>query len=51
MDLGTVRDELTALLDGWSRGTFETLHRTYDVTWLDEAESDRVHREVFGHHH
>ena len=46
-----VREELTALLEDWSRGLFVTSRATYEVEWLDDAETARVHTEVFGHHH
>lgn len=35
----------------WTAGRCTTAGTTYGLTWLDEAESDRVHRDVFGHHH
>lgn len=43
-------DELTAVISDWASGT-HTSGATYDVTWLDPQESDRIHQEIFGHHH
>jgi hypothetical protein len=46
-----VRDGLAAAIASWGRGQHTIRGTAYDVSWLDEAESDRVHREIFGHHH
>jgi len=35
----------------WVAGTYFVAGTTYGLTWLDATESERVHREVFGHHH
>jgi len=35
----------------WSAGTYHDGGTTYGLTWLDDAESERVHREVFHHQH
>lgn len=45
-----VTDELTEQLGLWGTGSID-LGVVHDVAWLDQAESDRVHHEVFGHHH
>jgi hypothetical protein len=44
-------DDLDEQLVAWARGTHVLGSTPYTVTWLDGVESDRVHREVFGHHH
>src|SRR5206468_11490075 len=43
-------DELTEALDDWTRGRHRG-HTEYGLTWLDQQDSDRVHQEVFRHHH
>lgn len=45
-----VQDDLTDRIAQWDRGVDER-GPTYQVRWLEDAESERVHREVFGHHH
>lgn len=44
-------DELDGPTTRWALGEFDHGSTTYAVRWLDQAESDRVHHEVFGHHH
>jgi hypothetical protein len=46
-----VRDELTTAVTAWAHARHDLGSSAYDVAWLDEQESDRVHREIFGHHH
>lgn len=40
-----------ALVAEWAAGTYTADGTRYGLTWLDEAGSERVHREVFGHQH
>ncbi len=51
----TVEQVLPADIDArvvqWAAGTYNVAGTTYGLTWLDAAGSERVHREVFGHHH
>jgi hypothetical protein len=35
----------------WAAGTHTERGTTYGLTWLDQAGSDHVHRDVFGHQH
>ena len=44
-------DRIGEVVATWSDGYDVVQGVRYDITWLDEAESDRVHREVFGHQH
>ena len=44
-------DQLDEQLARWDAGAHVVGPATYRVTWLDQAESDRAHHEVFGHHH
>jgi hypothetical protein len=46
-----VDGELDAVLEDWAQGLHRLGPRTVRVSWLDQAASDRVHHEVFGHHH
>jgi hypothetical protein len=39
------------LFDRWAEHGYEVGRRVLQVVWLDEAESERVHDEVFGHEH
>ncbi|MET3962633.1 hypothetical protein ABIE44_002567 [Marmoricola sp. OAE513] len=44
-------ERIDALLATWAAGRDEVQGTTYEITWLDQQESDRVHHEVFGHQH
>jgi hypothetical protein len=35
----------------WAADGFTDRGTTYEMVWLDETESERVHREVFAHQH
>ncbi len=39
------------IVAAWAADGFTHAGTTYEMVWLDEAESRRVHDEVFGHHH
>lgn len=43
--------DIDARVAEWAAGTYTDGGTTYGLTWLDAAESERVHREVFGHQH
>ena len=50
-DAWVIGDDLDPELDDWGAGRFRFGGTTYELTWLDDAASARVHHEVFGHHH
>jgi len=43
--------EVGQAVGAWAAGTHTEGGTTYGLTWLGDAESDRVHHEVFGHQH
>lgn len=50
-DAWVTGEDLDRELDDWAAGRFRFAGTTYDLVWLDDAESARAHREVFGHDH
>jgi len=50
-DAMVMPEQLDGPVSGWAGGTHDHAGTTYEVAWLDQAASDRVHRDVFGHHH